>query len=137
MSVFSFVDRVTEVKKGESLTAVFKLKGDEEFLKNHFSAFPVMPGVLLLESLKQAASALLDATFPGSGPYRLRHVEEARFGKFVKPGSALNLSVRLRKTESEAYFFDARADFFPDSSESAPKGRALSAGFSLRSIQGA
>ena len=134
MSVFSFVDRITEVKKGESLMATFKLKGDEEFLKDHFSAFPVMPGVLLLESLKQAASALLVSTFPGTGPYRLGKVEEARFGQFVKPGSELGLSVSLRKTESDAYFFDARADFLPGTSSDSPRGRALSAGFSLKPI---
>lgn len=134
MRVFLFIDRITEVKKGESLAATFKLKGDEEFLKDHFGAFPVMPGVLLLEALKQAASALLIATFPETGPYRLRTVEEARFGQFVKPGSELNLFVRLRKTESDAYFFDARADFFSGSSKDPSRGRALSAGFSLRSV---
>ncbi len=134
MSVFSFVDRVTELKRSESLTATFELKGDEEFLKDHFSGFPVMPGVLLLEGLKQAASVFLSASFPGTGPYRLAAVEEARFGQFVKPGSVLNLSVRLRKTEANAYFFDARADFVPGNSEDSARGRALSAGFSLQSV---
>jgi len=134
LKVFSFVDRIAEVKKGESLTATFELKGTEEFLKDHFDGFPVMPGVLLLESLKQAASAFLDASFPGTGPYRLAAVEEARFGQFVKPGSVLNLSVRLRKIDAAIYFFDARADFVPGNSGDSPRGRALSAGFSLQSI---
>ena len=134
MSVFSFVDHITEVKKGESLTASFELRGDEEFLKDHFSGFPVMPGVLLLESLKQAASAFLSASFPGTGPYRLVTVEEARFGQFVKPGSFLDLSVRLRKTEKTTYFFEARADFVPGNSGDSPRGRALSAWFSLQSV---
>lgn len=132
MKVFSFIDRIAEVKKGESLTAIFELKGDEEFLKDHFNGFPVMPGVLLLESLKQAAARLLSDSFPGTGPYRFAAIEEARFGQFVKPGSVMSLSVRLRKTETKAYFFDGRADFMPANFGDTPRGRALSTGFSLQ-----
>lgn len=125
MKVFSFIDHIVELKKNESLTASYTLRGDEEFLKDHFRDFPVMPGVLMLESLKQAASELLTASFDRDRTsYRLVSVEEAKFGQFVKPGNTLKLSVKLLRTERSAYFFDGRADLVSG-------GRAISAAFCL------
>lgn len=107
--VFCFIDEILEVKKDESLTALYTLKGTEEFLKDHFPGFPVMPGVLLLESLKQAATRLV-STARKDG-YRLVSAEEVKFGQFVKPGSALKISVRKLKEEDNFVFFDGRIDW--------------------------
>ena len=125
MKVFSFIDDIAELKKNESVTASYTLKGNEEFLEDHFQDFPVMPGVLMLESLKQAASVLLSATFGrDSSTYRMASVEEARFGQFVRPGNALKILVRLVKTENSTYYFDGRADL-------SSGGKALTAVFCL------
>ena len=122
MSVFSFIDDVSEVEKGQSITAFFTLKGDEEFLLDHFEGFPVMPGVLLLESLKQAACKLLD------GRYRLAAVKQVKFGQFVKPGNRFQMDVRLIARQGRRADFEGRAHL----SEGGTKGaRVLQAEFSL------
>lgn len=111
-SVFCFIDKVAEVKKNECLTAFFTLKGSEEFLLDHFDGFPVMPGVLILESLKQAAQSLLAYSAEEKRPsfYRLAAVEEVRFGQFVKPGSGLKIFVQQLAKKDNLVSFDGRID---------------------------
>ena len=76
---FCFIDKVVEIRKNEFLTAVFKLKGSEEFLKDHFEGFPVMPGVLLLEALKQASERLWAASGKaGSCPFGTLQFHDSR-----------------------------------------------------------
>jgi len=123
LSVFGFIDKVTEFTKGDQLTAYYTLTGKEEFLKDHFKNFPVMPGVLLLEMAKQAAAALLRLSDSSDKRYyRLTGAEEARFGQFVKPESRLKISVRLLKREAGTDLFDGHIDLMDP-----PFGKALSA----------
>ncbi len=131
MSAFCFVHSFAEVKKNESATAFFELRGDEEFLQDHFEGFPVMPGVLLLESLKQTAGAVLpEADGGGAARYRLLEADAIRFGQFVKPGSVLKIFARLLKREGAAYSFEGRIDLMNGYSGVA-QGKALSANFKL------
>ena len=134
MSVFCFIDRVAEVKKNESLTAFYTLKGSEEFLKDHFSSFPVMPGVLLLESLKQAASKLLSLSEDSKASfYRLVSADEVKFGQFVKPGSELKIFARLVKKEGPLAFFEGRIDLLSGSSGTNQR-KALTANITLAAL---
>lgn len=133
MAAFCFIDRIAEVRKNEALTAFFTLKGNEEFLKDHFDGFPVMPGVLLLESLRQAASSLLvlsgefEETF-----YRFSQVEMVKFGQFVKPGSILKIWVGLAKKEQGELFFEGKIDLVAGG---IPVGKALAANFALMPVE--
>ena len=130
MSAFSFVDRISEVEKDQSITAFFTLKGDEEFLMDHFEGFPVMPGVLLLEARRQAAVLLLSGWAKSeAGDLRLDEVEEVKFGQFVRPGSLLRMVARVVKKEGARVFLDGRMDLMGE--HNIPLGRALSASFSL------
>jgi 3-hydroxyacyl-[acyl-carrier-protein] dehydratase len=95
LSSFNFIDEVAEVKKNESLTAFYKLKGDEEFLLDHFKGYPVMPGVLMLESVKQAAAVLLRKSKGSRDFYRLAEIDDVRFGQFIRPGDTLKIVVKL------------------------------------------
>ncbi len=128
MAIFSFIESVSEVKKGESLTAFFTLKQEEEYLKDHFAGFPVMPGVLQIESLRQAASRLLAETEGRPGFYRLGTLDSAKYGQFVKPGSRLKIFVQMTKKENQAAHFEGRIDLV-DGDKS--MGRVILAGFSL------
>lgn len=134
LNVFCFLDRITELKKNESLTAVYRLSGSEEFLKDHFSNFPVMPGVLLLESLKQAASKLLAESKPGGRFYRLQAAQEVKFGQFVRPGSELKLSVRLLSKQGALSHLEGRADLVVNGST---LGKALSVRLTLAPLEAA
>ena len=127
MSVFCFVDEITELKKNQSVTAFYTLKGDEEFLEDHFGGFPVMPGVLLLEALKQAAAAVLSKQRPA--PYRLALVEGVRFGQFVKPGDRLRIAARFLRREKDLDFFAGRIDVVDGSGS--VRAKALTADMAL------
>ena len=131
MSVFSFIDQVLEVKKGQSITAFFTLEGTEEFLLDHFEGFPVMPGVLLLESLKQAAVRLLDASLKDEKLYRLTKVPSVKFGQFVRPGSRLRISVDWVGEKEGRMDFKGRINLMNGNIEG-PK--ALQAVFSLSAV---
>ena len=130
MSSFSFIDRISEVEKDRSITAFFTLKGNEEFLKDHFEDFPVMPGVLLLEALRQAAALLLSGWEKSeNSDFRLEEVREVKFGQFVRPGGLLRLFARVEKKEGRRVFLEGRMDLMGE--HNVPLGRALAASFSL------
>ncbi len=134
MGPFSFIDRIAEVKKNESLTAFYTLKGSEEFLKDHFEGFPVMPGVLLLETLIQAASELLILSENRRGDFfRLVSAEEVKFGQFIRPESELKIFVRLLKKEDRFRSFEGRIDWV-NGLESSLSKKALTAHVTLEPV---
>jgi 3-hydroxyacyl-[acyl-carrier-protein] dehydratase len=133
LGIFCFIDEIAEVNINKSITAYFNLKGDEEFLQDHFDGFPVMPGVLLLESLRQAASALLTLSRDYREPfYRLFGVENVKFGQFVRPGSRLKVGVSLLKEENHTAFFEGRIDLM---GQNGNHQKALSAGLALVPVE--
>jgi UDP-N-acetylglucosamine acyltransferase len=91
------VDAITEHEPGRRLVAVKNVTVSEEYFQGHFPGAPLMPGVLMLESLSQAATLLLvqrgDA--PPSHRVYLRGVNGAKFRKQVVPGDRLRLEVTL------------------------------------------
>ena len=91
------VDRITEHEPGRRMVAVKNVTVNEEFFQGHFPGTPLMPAVLMLESLSQAAAILLvergDAP-PRSRVY-LRGVNDAKFRKQVVPGDRLRLEISL------------------------------------------
>jgi 3-hydroxyacyl-[acyl-carrier-protein] dehydratase len=111
LDTFCFIDEVMEVKQNESLTAKYILKPRTEFLKDHFPGFPVMPGVLLLETLKQAALTLLEKSGDRKkDSFCLTKVENVKFGQFVRPGSQLTITVRLVGKTEVTRSFEGRID---------------------------
>jgi 3-hydroxyacyl-[acyl-carrier-protein] dehydratase len=91
---FHLVDRITELQPGRLIRTVKALSLSEEYLADHFPAFPVMPGVLMVESLVQAAAWLVRASRDfGPTVVTLREVRNAVYGQFVRPGSRLEVEV--------------------------------------------
>jgi UDP-N-acetylglucosamine acyltransferase len=91
------VDDVIEHEPGRRLVAVKNVTVSEEYFQGHFPGAPLMPGVLMLESLSQAAALLLleqGSTPPNTRVY-LRGVNEAKFRRQVVPGDRLRLEVTL------------------------------------------
>ncbi|MDZ4401872.1 beta-hydroxyacyl-ACP dehydratase [Prosthecobacter sp.] len=95
---FRFIDELTELVPGVSAKAVWKLKGDEEFLRGHFPGAPLMPGVLMIEALAQLGGILVQ-TRPGEAPLknlRLTAVRQIKILGSITPGQSLHLSGALQ-----------------------------------------
>jgi len=97
-SEFRFIDEMVEMIPGTSARAVWRLKGDEEFLRGHFPGAPLMPGVLMIEALAQLGGILLQ-TRPGEAPLknlRLTAVRQIKILGSITPGHSLHLSATLQ-----------------------------------------
>jgi len=112
------VDAVTEHEPGRRIVAVKNVTVNEEFFQGHFPGEPLMPGVLMIETLAQVATILLTQTSSGaaSGRTYLRGVDNAKFRLRVVPGDRLRLEVtvgarrsRLARAHARAYIGDTIA----------------------------
>ncbi len=94
------LDRIVSLEPGARISAEKLLRRDEEYLKDHFPHFPVMPGVLMLEALFQAAMWLVRVTedFEHSIVW-LKEVRNIKYAGFVEPGQVLRVSGELSKFE--------------------------------------
>src|ERR1700748_2049841 len=93
---FVLIDRIVELQPGQSLVAVKNLSLGEEDLGDHFPGFPVMPGVLMLEALTQAAAWLIrDLEDFAHSVVILKQAKTIKYGSFVEPGRQLPLRVEL------------------------------------------
>src|SRR5437763_205036 len=93
---FHLVDRIVAVEPGRSIRAVKNLTLGEEYLADHFPTFPVMPGVLMLQTLVEAGAWLLRA----SEDFRysviaLREARNVKYGHFMEPGRQMQIAVDL------------------------------------------
>ncbi|OQW86770.1 MAG: 3-hydroxyacyl-[acyl-carrier-protein] dehydratase FabZ [Rhodoferax ferrireducens] len=111
---FLLVDRVLEIDKGKSIRALKNVTINEPFFTGHFPHRPVMPGVLMLEALAQAAALLafdaLDTSPTDDMVYYFAGIDNARFKQPVEPGDQLILHVELLRMKAGIFKFKARAD---------------------------
>ena len=93
----ALVDAVTEYEPGRRLVAVKNVTVNEDFFQGHFPGTPLMPGVLMIETLAQVATMLLVSGPEGEpdGHAYLRGVDNAKFRRQVVPGDRLRLEVTL------------------------------------------
>lgn len=91
-----YMDYVDEMTPGESLVATKNVTINEQFFQGHFPGNPVMPGVLIIESLAQAASILILSSpqFVGKTAY-MTGIDNAKFKHMVRPGDVLKLRVEF------------------------------------------
>ena len=92
---FDLVDRVLEIGPGRIVT-IKHVSAAEEYLQDHFATFPVLPGVLMLEAMVQAARRLIESR-GAAAPMVLGKVRALKYGRFVQPGSTLRVEVTLHK----------------------------------------
>ena len=102
---FNLIDKVEQLSD-EKIVAVKYVSLAEEYLADHFPTFPVLPGVMMLEALTQAAGWLLHHRrgFEKSLAV-LKEARNVKYGSFVAPGNFLRVEVEfLKQTESGASF---------------------------------
>ena len=96
---FLLVDRVLEIEKGKSIKALKNVTINEPYFEGHFPRRPVMPGVLMLEALAQAAALLsfdaMEASPSDDNIYYFAGIDGARFKRPVEPGDQLIMDVSL------------------------------------------
>ncbi len=110
---FLLVDRVLSCEPGKDIVALKNVTINEPFFNGHFPHYPVMPGVLIIEALAQAA-AILSFLTQNEKPdpnsiYYFVGIDNARFKKPVSPGDALHLHVALDKHKSGLWRYNAQA----------------------------
>lgn len=101
---FDLIDRVVE-RTADRLVALKNVTSAEEYLQDHFPSFPVLPGVMMLETLVQAARVLLadDSRLVNDEPLVLAQVRNVRYGNMVRPGQCLEVEVTLRDKDDRGW----------------------------------
>ncbi len=110
---FLLVDRVIALEKNKRILALKNVSINEPFFNGHFPHRPVMPGVLMLEAMAQAAAILavdtLDITLDDQTVFYFAGIDGARFKRPVEPGDQLTLDVILDRMKAGVCKFKARA----------------------------
>lgn len=107
------VDRVLECEPGKRILALKNVTINEPFFSGHFPHHPVMPGVLIVEAMAQAAGLLsyftLGTKADDKSVYYFVGIDEARFKRPVTPGDQLLLEVLLERSVRGIWKFNAKA----------------------------
>ena len=111
---FLMVDRVLSVEKGKTIQALKNVSINEPFFNGHFPHRPVMPGVMMLEAMAQAAALLafdtLGVTPDDKTVYYFAGIDGARFKRPVTPGDQLIIKVSLTRSMRGVFKFSAKAE---------------------------
>jgi len=99
---FELLDKVIS-READRIETVKAVTSAEEYLGDHFPSFPVLPGVLMLEALVQAARVLVGDRHDAA--YVLAEVRNVRYGNMVRPGEQLRVTVERTKIDGETQTF--------------------------------
>lgn len=93
---FSLIDRIETLEPGVRITAVKALSMAEEYLRDHFPGFPVMPGVLMLQAMTDAGTWLVRASEDfAHSMVVLKEARGVKYGQFVEPGQTLRVTAEI------------------------------------------
>ncbi|KPK20338.1 MAG: 3-hydroxyacyl-ACP dehydratase [Betaproteobacteria bacterium SG8_41] len=110
---FLLIDRVLQCEPGKRVLALKNVTINEPFFQGHFPYYPVMPGVLIVEAMAQAAAILTfhseKAKADERSVYYFVGIDNARFKKPVVPGDSLRLDVSINRVLRGIWKFDAKA----------------------------
>ncbi|MDR1012319.1 MAG: 3-hydroxyacyl-ACP dehydratase FabZ [Coxiellaceae bacterium] len=111
---FLLVDRVLECEPGKSILALKNVTVNEPHFNGHFPQSPIMPGVLIIEALAQAAGLLIFCTTNTRADektnwYYLAGINKARLKRVIEPGDQLKLYAEIIRHKKDLWIFDAKA----------------------------
>lgn len=130
---FDLIDSVLE-QTGERIVAVKQVSLAEEYLADHFPTFPVLPGVLMVETMVQAARRMLAPR--GDPRLVLGEVQTLKFASFVRPGEALVVEVGIvRPLDHGAWLCRGTGRVRRHGPEGAGEETAASGRFTMRPIR--
>jgi 3-hydroxyacyl-[acyl-carrier-protein] dehydratase len=108
---FHLIDRIVSHEPGKVLRGLKRLTAGEEYLADHFPGFPIMPGVLQLQSLVEAGSWLVRLTDDfGPAVTVLREVKAVKYGNLMQPGKALEVTVELAGRDGATTAFKGKGE---------------------------
>ena len=103
-----FVDKVLWVKKDQGISACGQIPKEAEFFKDHFPGFPVLPGVLALEMLRQTIECYFQATDEVARKVTLKQIRAVKFSNYLKPGDLWESFLDLVSQNGEESNWNAR-----------------------------
>lgn len=92
---FILIDRIVALIPGREITAERRVQPDEDYFRDHFPGFPVVPGVLLTEMMAQTGGKCLDAERRKRGKAMLAKILSASFRRWVRPGEVLTIHAAI------------------------------------------
>jgi 3-hydroxyacyl-[acyl-carrier-protein] dehydratase len=108
---FQLLDRILEVQPGKLIKAEKYLTLGEEYLADHFPTFPVMPGVLMLESLVEAGAWLLRVTDDFRDAVTVvREIKNVKYGAFMEPGRKMCITVEYQGVDGDLKVMKGRGE---------------------------
>ena len=111
---FLLIDKLTNAVPGESATGIKAVSGGESFFAGHFPDKPVMPGVLIIEAMAQAAGVLgfmtMNKTPEEGSIYYFAGADKVRFKKPVLPGETIDLFASINSVKSGIWKFDCYSE---------------------------
>jgi 3-hydroxyacyl-[acyl-carrier-protein] dehydratase len=101
---FLLIDRVIEIERKKRIVAIKNVSINEPFFQGHFPSYPIMPGVLVIESMAQAGGALLLTEIPDreSKLMVFTGIERAKFRRPVVPGDQLRIEINVLQWKTRA-----------------------------------
>lgn len=108
---FLLIDRIVEHERKQRIVAIKNVTVNEPFFNGHFPAYPIMPGVLIVEAIAQAGGALLLTEIPDRDNKLMvfTGIEKAKFRKPVTPGDQLRIEVKVINWRSTAVKMEGTA----------------------------
>ncbi|MEW6109920.1 MAG: 3-hydroxyacyl-ACP dehydratase FabZ [Nitrospirota bacterium] len=106
---FLLVDRIIDLKPGESVTGIKNVTFNEPFFQGHFPGEPIMPGVLIIEAMAQVAGVMaFRSGMEGKSVYFMS-IEKAKFRRPVVPGDQIKIDIKVTQQRGNVWKFSGTA----------------------------
>ena len=108
---FLLIDKVVDIAEGESATGIKNVTMNEPQFTGHFPQQPIMPGVLIIESMAQTAAILVVQTLGADAEGKLVYfmsIDNARFRKPVTPGDVMHIHVTKKQSRGPVWKFESQ-----------------------------